>query len=124
MAAAPHAQEPEHESEDDRLDALLSDVRQNGTRRLFDRDGNVFELRQLDPVRPEPSGGPRPGESVDEWLDRTLPPGEPIDDVGLRNPERAGLYPAWMWSMWEEPEPDEDPDESRRDPSVNVKARD
>lgn len=113
MAAVHHVSEPAHETEGDRLDALLSDVRQNGTRRVFDRDGNIFELHQVDLARPEVSGGPEPGESVEQWLDRTLPPGEPIDDDGLRNPERAGLYPAWMGQMWEDAEENDQPEEPR-----------
>ena len=118
MAATDSVRETVHEFDGDRLDALLSDVRQNGTRRVFDRDGNVFELHRVDLARPEASGGPRPGESVDQWLDRTLPPGEPIDDDGLRNPERAGLYPAWMWSWLEDAEEDEDREELPHNPPL------
>ena len=124
MAATHHVYEPVHESEGDRLDALLSDVRQNGTRRVFDRAGNVFELNQVDLARPGASRGPQPGESVEQWLDRTLPPGEPIDDDGLRNPERAGLYPAWMWGWLEDAEEDEDPDDAPHSPSLKAKDRD
>lgn len=96
----------------DRLESILADVRQNGNRRLTDRDGNIFELRSVVVDEQGTGGGPEPGEHISEWLKRTLPPGDPIEYEGLRNPERAGLYPVWMWQMWEEPE---DGDAERND---------
>lgn len=99
MAISRRDSAQQQKDQDSTLDTLLDEARRYGARQITDREGNTYELHLTGPGT---RGGPRAGEKISEWLKRTLPPGDPIDDAGLRNPTRAGLDPEWLWRWRDE----------------------